>query len=54
MKTKKLKAPKQRNPFVQHLTNRKQGAHVKSKKALRRDAKVELKREKDCFSKLAA
>ena len=47
MKHKILKAPKERNPFVQHLIGKKQGAHGKSKKAIRRDDKVSLKKE--CF-----
>jgi hypothetical protein len=34
--------PKPRNPFVQHLLVKKQGAHGKSKKALRRQDKVDL------------
>jgi hypothetical protein len=45
---KKNAAPKERNPFVQHLINRKgSGAHGQSKKAKRRDDKVELKRMLD-------
>ncbi len=51
MKTKSVKAPKERNPFVQHIVTRKQGAHGKSKKAVRRDEKVCLKKE--CFHKAA-
>jgi hypothetical protein len=43
---KKVKAPKDRNPFVQHLINRPgQGVHQKSKKASRRDEKAQLKKE---------
>ena len=39
------KAPKERNPFVQHLINRNGGGvHVKSFKAFRAAAKVNLKR----------
>ena len=37
-------APKPRNPFVQHLVAKKQGAHQKSYKVSRRDAKVALKK----------
>ena len=41
-----MKAPKPRDPFVQHLINRKgAGAHMKSKKALRRSEKVSLKKK---------
>ena len=40
--TKEL--PKARNPFVQHLITKKSGAHGKSKKAQRRDDKVELRK----------
>jgi hypothetical protein len=39
------KAPKPRNPFVQHLVVKKQGAHTKSAKAQRARAKSELRRE---------
>ena len=39
----KRKMPKPRNPFVQHLVTKKQGAHVKSAKAERTRAKAELK-----------
>lgn len=45
MKTKTVKLKKDRNPFVQHLIGKKQGAHGKSKKAIRRDEKVKLKQE---------
>lgn len=41
----KRKMPKPRNPYVQHLVKRKQGAHVKSAKAQRSRAKAQLKRE---------
>lgn len=51
MKTKAIKAPKERNPFVQHLICKKQGAHGKTKKAVRRDEKAQLKKE--CFHKAA-
>lgn len=50
MKTKQVKLKKERNPFVQHLIGKKQGAHQKSKKAIRRDEKVQLKKE--CFGKV--
>lgn len=43
MKRKDL--PKERNPFVQHLIKKKQGAHGKSAKATRRDEKASLKKE---------
>jgi len=46
MKTKKKQAPKERNPFVQHLINRTGGGtHQKSKKATRRQDKMQLKRD---------
>lgn len=48
----KLKAPKERNPFVQHLVTKKSGAHGKTKKAVRRNEKVALKKE--CFGRVAA
>lgn len=40
----KRKMPKPRNPFVQHLVVKKQGAHTKSSKAERARSKAELKR----------
>lgn len=43
MKQKQL--PKARNPFVQHLVKRKQGAHQKPYKVSRRDAKAQLKQD---------
>ncbi len=50
MKSKKKQAPKERNPFVQHLIQRNGGGvHQKSKKAIRRQDKVQLK--KDCLDK---
>jgi hypothetical protein len=53
MKQKQKKLPKERNPFVQHLINRNGGGiHQKSKKAIRRDEKVQLKKE--CFDQVAA
>jgi hypothetical protein len=39
----KRKTPKTRNPYVQHLVKKKQGAHVKSRKAERAKTKQELK-----------
>jgi hypothetical protein len=41
----KQKAPKSRNPFVQHLVKRKSGAHVKSAKAQRTREKANLRRD---------
>jgi len=41
----KRTAPKLRNPFVQHLAKKKQGAHGKSRKAERREAKITLRRD---------
>lgn len=52
MKHKQKQLPKERNPFVQHLIGKKQGAHQKSKKAQRRDDKAKLRKE--CFDKVAA
>ena len=49
MKRKEL--PKPRNPFVQHLIVKKQGAHEKSYKTHRRDAKVALKKSSDYSDK---
>ena len=49
MKNKQL--PKPRNPFVQHLIVKKQGAHEKSYKTHRRDAKVALKKSSDYSDK---
>ena len=41
-----VQAPKERNPFVQHLINRNGGGvHVKSFKAHRAAEKAKLKRE---------
>ena len=46
MKNRKKQAPKERNPFVQHLINRKGGGvHQKSKKAIRAQDKVQLKKD---------
>jgi hypothetical protein len=44
-RTMKRKAPKARNPYVQHLVVKKQGAHVKSAKAQRARDKASLRRE---------
>lgn len=52
MKKKTQKPIKSRDPFVQHLIGKKQGAHSKSKKAQRRDDKAQLKKE--TFDKAAA
>lgn len=41
----KRKIPKPRNPYVQHLVSKKQGAHGKSAKADRARAKAQLKSE---------
>lgn len=40
---KKMKKPKQRNPFVVHVAKRKQGAHDSSRKAARSRLKAELR-----------
>lgn len=37
--------PKPRNPYVQHLVKKRQGAHTVSKKAERARAKATLKKE---------
>lgn len=50
MKIKKVKLKKERNPFVQHLIGKKQGAHQKSKKSTRRDEKIQLRKE--CFGQV--
>lgn len=53
MKNSKNKPlPKERNPLVQHLINRRgAGAHQKPKKVTRRDDKVRLR--KDYLNKAA-
>ena len=51
MKQKQKTAPKARNPFVQHLVKRPSGAHEKSYKTHRRDAKVALKKNADYSDK---
>lgn len=51
MKAKNKTVPKERNPFVQHLINKRGGGiHQKSKKAVRRQDKMQLK--KDCQDKV--
>lgn len=42
---KKKKIPKPRNPFVQHIVVKKQGAHNESKKAIRAREKANLKKQ---------
>ena len=44
-KKQNKKVPTPRNPFVQHLINKKQGSHGVSKKAQRRKDKEALKKE---------
>ena len=44
--SKKKKIPKPRNPFVQHLVVKKQGAHTESKKGKRSKEKAALKKER--------
>lgn len=52
----KLKLPKERNPFVQHLVSKTGGGyHGKSKKAQRRDDKASLRKgnsNQDDFDKV--
>lgn len=46
--------PKPRDPFVQHIVAKKQGAHGKTKKAVRRKDKVEFQKQtREHFSKAA-
>jgi hypothetical protein len=46
MKNDQKKLPKKRNPFVQHLMNRRGGGiHQKSKKSIRQFEKMQLKKE---------
>lgn len=53
MKKNKKKLPKPRNPFVQHLIGKRGGGiHEKSKKAVRRQEKMDLR--KDYPGKLVA
>jgi hypothetical protein len=42
---KQKKQPKQRNPFVQHMITKKQGAHQKSKKSERQKDKMKIRKE---------
>ena len=42
---KRKPQPKQRNPFVQHLITKKQGAHQKPKKTERKNEKMKLRKE---------
>jgi len=42
---RKEKTPKQRNPYVQHLITKKQGAHEKPKKVERQKDKMKLRKE---------
>ena len=44
---RKLKVPKERNPFVAHLATRRSGAHGKTRKAERRSAKISLQTQMD-------
>jgi hypothetical protein len=43
--SKRIKIPKPRNPFVQHIVKRKGGAHGPTYKAQRKRAKDQLKQE---------
>ncbi len=46
MKRKQKELPKARNPFVEHLINKRgAGVHGRSKKAQRRDDRMALKKE---------
>ena len=42
---KKSKIPKPRNPFVQHIISKKQGAHQKPYKVERATSKNKIKKE---------
>jgi len=42
---RKIKVPKERNPFVAHLATKRSGAHGKTKKAERRAAKISLREQ---------
>jgi hypothetical protein len=44
-KMKRKEQPKARNPFVQHLITKKQGAHEKPKKVERQKNKAKLRKE---------
>ena len=48
---KKKLPPKPRNPFIQHLVMRKSSVHGKTKKAIRQQEKIQLK--KDYLDKVA-
>lgn len=39
---RKIKVPKERNPFVAHVATKRSGAHGKTNKALRRAEKIKL------------
>jgi hypothetical protein len=45
MKRKHNELPKERNPFVLHLSKRPSGAHGKTKKAQRRSDKMALRQQ---------
>lgn len=49
---KKKSLPKPRNPYVSHMLNRKSGSHEKSKKSIRRDSKMKIKKELRDYSKV--
>ena len=40
---RKIKVPKERNPFVAHLATKRSGAHDKPYKSKRRSEKVKLR-----------
>lgn len=50
-KKRKTKIPKPRNPFVQHMVVKKQGAQVESKKGKRSRDKVAIR--KGCYDQAA-
>ena len=43
---RKIKVPKERNPFVALIATKRSGAHGKTKKALRRADKIELRKNR--------
>jgi hypothetical protein len=45
MKSKSKGLPKPRDPFVQHLINKKQGAHMKTYKSQRNKDKAQMKKD---------
>ena len=49
---KKKSLPKPRNPYVSHMLNRKSGSHEKSKKAIRRDSKIKIKKDLRDYSQV--